>query len=44
VSSPRGLADTSLFIAMETAIALGVPVVTQDDDFEGAPLVEVVRV
>ncbi len=27
-----------------TAIALGVPVVTQDDDFAGAPLVEVVRV
>jgi predicted nucleic acid-binding protein len=27
-----------------TAIALGVPVVTQDDDFSGAPLVEVVRV
>ncbi len=27
-----------------TAIALGVPVVTQDDDFAGAPLVEIVRV
>lgn len=27
-----------------TAIALGVPVVTQDDDFAGAPMVEVVRV
>ena len=27
-----------------TAIALGVPVVTQDDDFADAPLVEVVRV
>ncbi len=27
-----------------TAFALGVPVVAQDDDFAGAPLVEVVRV
>ena len=27
-----------------TAIALGVPVVTQDDDFAGAPMVEIVRV
>jgi predicted nucleic acid-binding protein len=27
-----------------TAIALGVPVVTQDDDFAGAPMVDVVRV
>ena len=27
-----------------TAIALGVPVVTQDDDFASAPMVEVVRV